>query len=62
MMDEFAKVLGFFIISVFLMCIPLLTCLRLGAVGEFEFLTLCGTIITIWEVLILTILLYHKYE
>lgn len=49
-MSKFAKELGFFMISVFLVSIPFLTGLRLGRVGELEFLTLCGLILTLVEV------------
>ena len=49
-MSKFAKELGFFMISVFLVSIPFLTGLRLGRVGELEFLTLCGLILTLGEV------------
>lgn len=49
-MSKFANELGFFMISAFLVCIPFLTGLRLGMVGEIEFLTLCGLIITTGEV------------
>ena len=49
-MNKFAKELGFFMISVFLVCIPFLTGLRLGMVGKLEFFTMCGLILTFMEV------------
>ena len=53
-MSKFAKELGFFMISVFLVSIPFLTGLRLGRVGELETLTLFGLILTLGEVGCLT--------
>lgn len=48
-MNKFAEELGFFMISIFLVSIPFLTGLYLGLVGELDFLTLCGLILTMVE-------------
>lgn len=49
-MSKFAKELGFFMISIIFVSIPFFTGLRLGIVGEIDFLVLCGLIITLLEI------------
>ena len=41
-MSRFAKELGFFMISIFLVSIPFFTGFLLGRVGEIDFFILCG--------------------
>lgn len=53
-MNKFAKELGFFMISVFLVSIPFLTGLRVGMVDKIDFLIFCGLILTLLEVGCLT--------
>ena len=49
-------------ISVFLVGIPFLTGLLLGMVGELDFITLCGLILTMGEVGCLMGMFLCKYE
>ena len=61
-MNERARELGFFVISVFLVIIPFFTGLRLGRVGEVDFLTLCGLILSLGEVVGLMVAFLCRYE
>lgn len=49
-MNKFAKELGFLMISIFLVSIPFLTGFWISRVSTFDFLTLCGLILTLGEV------------
>lgn len=53
-MNKFARELGFFIISIFLVSIPFLTGVRLGAAGELEWFTVIGLMLSFMEIGILT--------
>lgn len=53
-MGKFAKELGFFVISILLVSIPFITGLLLGGSDGLGFLKLCGTMLTIGEVLFFT--------
>lgn len=53
-MNDFAKQLGYFIISIFFVSIPFLTGVRLGAAGEFEWFTIIGFMLSLIEIPILT--------
>ncbi len=61
-MSKFAKELGFFMISIFLISIPFFTGLRLGMVGELEWFTLLGVFISLIEVGCLTASYIGEYE
>ena len=52
-MSNFAKKLGVFMISIILVGIPFVTGLRIGMVGEVDFLALCGITLTMLEVSVL---------
>lgn len=61
-MNKFAKELGFFMISVFLVGIPFLTGLRIGMVDKIDFLTFCGVMLTLGEVGCFTGVFLYNYE
>ena len=61
-MSKFAKELGFFMISVFLVSIPFLTGLRVGMVDKIDFFIFCGVMLTLGEVGWLTGLFLCRYE